>query len=71
MKKPPPSLPPGTNALMGKRQVCMALDISTRTLQSMVSAGEFPAPDTRIGPHPKWRLSTVNSWIDQRCTAKG
>lgn len=67
MKKPPPTLPPGCDALMGRQQLALALDISVRTLQSMISAGEFPGPDTRLGPSPKWRLGTLNSWIADRC----
>lgn len=69
--KQPPPLPPGCDALLGKAQLCFALDISIRSLQSMLSAGEFPPPDTRLGVCPKWRVGTLNAWIAERCKKKG
>jgi hypothetical protein len=61
-------IPPGAEALLGKAQICAALGISLRTLQSMLAAGEYPPADTRIGLFPRWRVATHNAWIDARCT---
>lgn len=63
----PPSLPPGCEALLGKRQICFAVGVSARTFDSMVSAGQFPKPDARVGALPKWHVDTLNGWIRRKC----
>jgi predicted DNA-binding transcriptional regulator AlpA len=66
-RRPPPPLPPGCEALLGKAQLCAALGVSLRKLQGMLSAGEFPAADLRLGAHPRWRVATLNAWVEARC----
>lgn len=66
MEEAPP-LPASVDALLGPAQVCVALGLSVRKLNGMVSAGEFPGPDLRLGDRsPRWRSSTVNRWIEER-----
>jgi predicted DNA-binding transcriptional regulator AlpA len=60
------SLPAGTEALLDKRDVCLALKIGERKFAEMRAAGEFPAPDLRIGNLPRWRPGTLNAWIERR-----
>jgi predicted DNA-binding transcriptional regulator AlpA len=60
-------LPTDLDYLIGKAEVSSLIGISGRTLQSMMSSGEFPAPDTRIGTMPRWRISTYKSWLKRRC----
>jgi predicted DNA-binding transcriptional regulator AlpA len=70
-RRPPPPLPPGCEALLGKAQLCAALGVSLRKLQGMLSAGEFPAADLRLGAHPRWRVATLNAWVEARCRPGG
>ena len=61
-------LPAACEALLSRPQVLAALGgISPRKLASMLSSGEFPKPDTRIGDLPRWWSRTVNGWIAAKC----
>jgi predicted DNA-binding transcriptional regulator AlpA len=64
-------LPPGCEALLGKEQICFAIGVSQRTFDSMVSAGSFPRPDTKVGPMPRWRVETLNAWVSRKCQKPG
>lgn len=66
-EKQTPVLPNSTEALLGKAQICFAVGVSVRTLQSMLAAGEFPKPDTHIGKFPRWRVATFNAWVLKQC----
>jgi excisionase family DNA binding protein len=39
------------------------LNIGRRTLERMISSGEFPSADIRIGKLPRWRRATLAAWI--------
>jgi len=65
------TLPPGCESLLSKQQLCFAVGVSLRTFISMVSAGQFPAPDTYVGKLPKWRVATLNEWIGRKCQKPG
>lgn len=67
--KQAPDLPNNTEALLGKAQICFAVGVSVRTLQSMLASGEFPKPDTHIGKFPRWRVATFNTWVLRQCGA--
>lgn len=69
--KPPAPLPPGMETLLCRAQVAEALGVTTRTLDAMVSAGEYPRPDTHIGVLPRWRVVSHNTWIESSCKKKG
>jgi predicted DNA-binding transcriptional regulator AlpA len=60
-------LPPGVDALLDKAQVCAAVGVCRRTLDGMISAGEFPGADTTIASGRRWRVSTFNAWVEARC----
>jgi predicted DNA-binding transcriptional regulator AlpA len=68
--KPAPTLPPGCEAFLSKQQICFALGVSLRTLQSMLTTGEFPKPDARIGKFPRWRVASFNAWVRMKCGVK-
>jgi predicted DNA-binding transcriptional regulator AlpA len=65
--KEAPPLPAISEAMLGKAQICFALGVSLRTLQSMISTGEFPKHDTHIGKFPRWRVVTFNAWVRKQC----
>lgn len=65
--KEAPPLPAISEALLGKSQICFALGVSLRTLQSMLSTGEFPKSDAHIGKFPRWRVATFNAWVRKQC----
>jgi hypothetical protein len=59
-----PPLPPSLMGLLNKKQVCLALGaISIRSLDEMISAGEFPRADKRVGRRPRWSVALVNLWV--------
>jgi predicted DNA-binding transcriptional regulator AlpA len=60
-------LPPGCDALLSREQVAAALGVSYRTLSGMLSAGEFPPADLKLGALPRWRVGTFNAWVSARC----
>lgn len=35
------------------------------------NTGKFPASESPPGEDPRWRLSTVNSWIDRTYGGRG
>ena len=41
------------------------LNIGRRTLERMISSGEFPSADIRIGKLPRWRRVTLAAWIEK------
>jgi len=52
--------------LMSAGQVAEMLNISTRTLWRLKSAGKLPAP-IRIGKCVRWRREDLNTWIEEGC----
>lgn len=62
--KRPVQVPAGVEQLLGRQQLAAALGVSTRQMDKMVGASEFPGPDLRIGSSPRWRASSVNRWIE-------
>lgn len=63
----PPHLPTTLDVLLSRLQCQAALGVSKRYFSTLLSAGEFPGPDTRFGKCPRWKTSTVNGWILARC----
>ena len=59
------ALPPVEKLLWGIMEVAAALGIARRTLERMISAGQFPKADLHIGRMPKWRRETVAGWIER------
>lgn len=47
-------------------QLAKLLQISTRTLWRLLSAGRLPEP-VRIGGSVRWRLDQVKQWIESGC----
>lgn len=52
--------------LLSARQVAEMLNISTRTLWRLKSAGKLPAA-IRIGKCIRWRREDLNTWIEEGC----
>jgi len=64
--KQPKTVPPvGVNVLLTPAQVCVSLSCSMTELRRRIANGEFPKNESPLGKDPRWRLSTVNAWIDQ------
>jgi hypothetical protein len=61
------TLPAGCEALLGKQPICTAIGVSLRMLQGMLSSGEYPKEDFRVGVLLRWKVSTHNAWIEARC----
>lgn len=66
-----PHIPPAADVLMSRDQVARALGISTRTLDELVSAGQYPRADFKLGLFPRWTIGTHLAWVEARTTAKG
>ncbi len=56
-------------ALMTKEDVCAQLQVSERTIENMVKAGEFPPP-VRIGKRVYWTHFTIQRWQEELFTAQ-
>lgn len=52
--------------LIAAAQVAKMLQISTRTLWRLNSAGRLPAP-VRLGGTVRWRLEEIKIWIARGC----
>lgn len=63
--KPAPAIPEAAMQLMDVRQAAAAIRVCRATFYAMVSAGEYPRPDLRIGRSPRWRVSTHNAWVEK------
>ena len=60
-------LPAAVVGLLNRNQVTEALGgISVRTLNAMISRGEFPRHDVRVGRFPRWSVESVNDWCRSR-----
>jgi predicted DNA-binding transcriptional regulator AlpA len=63
------ALPPGVNALLTTGQVLAAIGrADPGWIRDSIARGEFPAPDSPEGEHPRWKTSTINDWIEMRYT---
>ncbi|MDF7671130.1 hypothetical protein PT276_08000 [Orbaceae bacterium ESL0721] len=50
-----------------KAQVCNYIgDIDNTTLDKWVASGKFPPPDLYLGRHPRWKLSTINAYLNAK-----
>lgn len=48
----------------GKQQVCEYLGVSSRRLEGLVAAGEFP-PSVRLGKRAYWSAGVVRRWHER------
>jgi hypothetical protein len=53
--------------LFWKRDLCQLLRVKVRTLERMISCGEFPAPDRYLRGRPTWLAGTVHGWVEKGC----
>lgn len=55
---------------LGPREVAAALSVTPQRLWRLRTAKVFPGPDLvlpgRSGQSPRWRLSTVQAWLDEQ-----
>ena len=51
--------------LMSIAEISKALGIGIRTLWRWVSSGQFPKPDLSIGRVRRWKVETIQAWIDR------
>lgn len=52
--------------LYNKTQTCGYISIDDRTLDRWVKSKAFPKPDLYLGRSPRWRLSTINTYLEQK-----
>ena len=51
------------------RQLAVLLQVSTRQVWRMLSAGRVPTP-IRVGGIVRWRMAEVENWIAEGCPAQ-
>ena len=61
--------PDSTPIILTKVQVCERLNISPRTLETMVKTGRF-APPVRKGKYACWTEKTVQAWVKREFGAQ-
>jgi hypothetical protein len=49
--------------LVGVDEICAAWGCSRRYIERARKSGQFPAPDVKLGRHPKWRVETINALV--------
>jgi excisionase family DNA binding protein len=52
--------------LITAEEVARMMNVSTRTLWRLLSAGRFPKP-VRFGGNTRWRVAEVLRWIEDGC----
>ena len=63
----PPLDDPGVDrVLMDVGQLARMLDVSTRTLWRMLSAGQLVEP-IKLGGSTRWRRRDVEEWVEAGC----
>ena len=66
--------PPGpavvSPLLVSAPELAKLLQVSTRTLWRLQSAGQIPPP-VRLGGSTRWRLDEVRRWIERGCPTVG
>jgi predicted DNA-binding transcriptional regulator AlpA len=50
-----------TASLLSKAALAVRLSLSTRTIENMVKAGQFP-PGVRVGRYVYWTEAAVTAW---------
>lgn len=60
---------PALEPLLKLDDVARLLNCCRRSVESLRASGHFPRPDAMIGRSPRWRVATVNAWIDEGGTA--
>jgi len=56
--------------LISKKTIAAMLDVTTRTIERMIEAGEFPAATHSLpGGQPRWFLPVVEGWMMTQRTA--
>ncbi len=55
--------------LLSTRDVAQLLRCSTRHIQRLCKAGDFPRP-LRVGSLARWDSTSITSWIEQKARAE-
>jgi hypothetical protein len=61
--RPADSQGPRLVNLVGVDEICAAWRCSRRYIERARKRGQFPAPDVKLGRHPKWRVETINALV--------
>jgi predicted DNA-binding transcriptional regulator AlpA len=59
-----PNAPAAPPQLATLREVANRLRCTTRHVQKLRATGRFPRPDWMCGRGPRWRLSTIERWLE-------
>jgi hypothetical protein len=66
-----PRLPERGEYLMTLDDIAAALRVSYRYVAQMVSSGEYPAADCKLGTLPRWHPETHAAWVRARAGKEG
>lgn len=61
---PSTSLDITQDKLLSIEQICEALGVSRRTLETKRNEGKFPKESTYIFNSPRWTAKTLNDWLN-------
>ena len=61
--------PPDEMRLIAADELARLLDVSTRTVWRLLSAGQLVQP-IRLGGSVRWRLDEVRQWINNGCVCE-
>lgn len=53
---------------LSRERLAEMLDISTRTIDRRVDEGKLPPPDLYVGRQPRWKLATIEAWLQTHKT---
>jgi predicted DNA-binding transcriptional regulator AlpA len=59
-------LPAGVDAILTINQLVAAIGYSRRKIDQLIATDPGLKPDGYIGRNPRWRVATVNSWIESQ-----
>jgi excisionase family DNA binding protein len=51
--------------MLGMDDLAALLRCNRRTLERLRSAGKLPQPDIHIGRMPRWKRSTIETWVER------
>ena len=71
MSRPVPASPSALDPLLSIDDLARVLNCGRRSVERMLSSGQLPRPDLRLGRMPRWRAVTVQDWIDGQVAGRG
>ena len=57
--------PPIVRLAFSITEVARSLGVGRRTVERLISSGQFPKADFYIGRMPRWKPESVRQWIER------